>query len=112
MREGSRPGCCERGDAVLREHDNSQLADPGWRHVRINVQSPNLACSGSERVRFCPYCGSAFRLTPLIHYKPEAGPITACGIDMGALTTPPCIGHARKVENVSCPECMEVCDAR
>lgn len=56
--ENNRVDCCERGAELLRELDNSQHADPGFRHVRAGVETAGGILS--TRVRFCPWCGTKF----------------------------------------------------
>ncbi len=49
---------------------------------------------------------AAAKFHPLnaVHYKPDAGPIVACGRDMGATAALP---HSRTLENVTCPDCLK-----
>ena len=60
--------CCEKGAENLRELPNDQNADPGWRHIRLDIRTPpagddvySPAGSFYARVRYCPFCGFAFR---------------------------------------------------
>lgn len=54
------PGCCAEGDRLLRELDNDQNADPGYRHIRLEVQARGF--NFSTRARFCPWCGTEFKV--------------------------------------------------
>jgi hypothetical protein len=54
--------CCEAGAHHLKELPNDQQADPGWRHIRLHVQSNGFDWSTSAR--YCPWCGFAFTEAP------------------------------------------------
>lgn len=52
--------CCEAAKLWLQELPNDQNTDPGYRHVRLQVQARGL--NGSTRARFCPWRGGEFRV--------------------------------------------------
>jgi hypothetical protein len=51
--------CCVEGLRYLGELPNDQHADPGWRHVRLDIRW--MGGTLSKRIRYCPFCGSSFR---------------------------------------------------
>jgi hypothetical protein len=60
--------CCDQGALYLKELPNDQKADPGWLHIRLDIRTPpagddlfSPAGSLYARVRYCPFCGFAFR---------------------------------------------------
>ncbi len=55
-------GCCPEFGSLLEELNNSQEADPGYRHIRLTVTVPGGGATGKVRVRFCPWCGTQFRI--------------------------------------------------
>jgi len=70
----AKASCCEDGARTLLIYNNDQKADPGWLHVRMTVQSAAGHMTGSVRVRYCPFCGHAFKedvsiwlLKPIYH---------------------------------------------
>jgi hypothetical protein len=60
------PFCCDKALAYLQELPNDQHADPGYRHIRIEVSVRGVIIY--DRVRFCPWCGERFVLRdPMSH---------------------------------------------
>lgn len=54
--------CCDGFGRYLEELPNDQNADPGYRHIRIQIITPGGALHGSLRARFCPGCGKEFKI--------------------------------------------------
>lgn len=52
--------CCEHFGRYMEELPNDQHADPGYRHIRLEVTLPGTSVHGNMRVRFCPWCGKEF----------------------------------------------------
>lgn len=50
--------CCKDAAPFLRELDNSQQADPGYRHIRLSANTADDSALAFLRIRFCPWCGN------------------------------------------------------
>jgi hypothetical protein len=57
-----RVDCCKEGNEYIVEYPNDQGADPGYRHIRLSIQTPNSRWIGNVRIRFCPFCGTEYKL--------------------------------------------------
>lgn len=55
--------CCfdTKSTLFLYELLNDQDAVPGYRHIRMNIQSHSAGIISTVRVKFCPFCGHEFK---------------------------------------------------
>ncbi len=54
--------CCTEFGSYLEELPNDQEADPGYRHIRLEIITPSGSMRGNVRIRFCPWCGKEFKI--------------------------------------------------
>jgi uncharacterized CHY-type Zn-finger protein len=57
-----RVDCCEEGSRYMTECQNDQIVDPEYRHIRINIITPSGSVKENTRIRFCPFCGTEYKI--------------------------------------------------